>query len=455
MIANNGRRLSKRNRDAERGLVLILVLWISLGLASTALLFGHSMMLEYRAADNTIAAAQAGQAIEGARRYIQLILSELEEKGTVPEAESYESEQVFIGDAVFWLLGRGDEYDSSDTQVYALVDEASKLNLNTASAEMLEALPGMTQELAAAIVDWRDTDSEVSPSGAESEAYLLRTPKYECKNSPFETVEELRLVVGADWGILYGEDLNGNGILDPNEDDGNESAPEDNRNGRLDPGILEYLTVYSREPNQTSDGSDRININDDEEDGLNTLLEETFSQERANEIQSQIGSGETEFTSILEFQIRSGMTLEEFAEIADNLTVSDEDSQEGLINVNTASEAVLACIPGIGEEYAARLVSYRRGKTDELDCVAWVTEVLDDENAIEAGPYLTVKSYQFSADVVAVGRNGKGFQRTLFVFDTTGDEPIVVYRRDRSYLGWALGTEVRSRLATSAKEQQW
>lgn len=39
-----------------------------------------------------------------------------------------------------------------------------------------------------------------------------------------------------------------NGILDPNEDDGDDSLPEDNRNGVLD-GLLEYVTVYSKEPN--------------------------------------------------------------------------------------------------------------------------------------------------------------------------------------------------------------
>ncbi|MGI6456915.1 MAG: hypothetical protein ACOX5R_15020 [bacterium] len=32
----------------ERGMVLILVLWISTGLGMVALLFGYSMMMEYR-----------------------------------------------------------------------------------------------------------------------------------------------------------------------------------------------------------------------------------------------------------------------------------------------------------------------------------------------------------------------------------------------------------------------
>jgi len=55
--------------------------------------------------------------------------------------------------------------------------------------------------------------------------------------------------------ILYGEDTNLNGVLDPNENDGDVSLPTDNRDGRLDAGLLEYVTVYTRQPNTGSDGS--------------------------------------------------------------------------------------------------------------------------------------------------------------------------------------------------------
>jgi len=38
--------------------------------------------------------------------------------------------------------------------------------------EMLEELSGVSYEVAAAIVDWRDTDSEPNADGAESDTYL-------------------------------------------------------------------------------------------------------------------------------------------------------------------------------------------------------------------------------------------------------------------------------------------
>ena len=159
--------------------------------------------------------------------------------------------------------------------------------------------------------------------------------------------------------------------------------------------------------------------------------------------------------SVLECHIRTGMTPEEFSEIHDALTVSDDEFLEGLVNVNTASAAVLACLPGIGEDYADQLVSYRLGKTsDDLETVAWVTEVLEAENAIESGPYLTTRTYQFAVDVAAVGHLGRGFRRTLFVFDTSGDEPAIVCRQDQSRLGWPLGIEIREELASLIEERR-
>src|SRR5207245_1317889 len=137
---------------------------------------------------------------------------------------------------------------------------ASKLNLNTATLNMLQMLPRMTPELAAAIIDWRDADDTVTPGGAESQIYAQLNPPYRCKNANFESIDELRLVYGAYLDVLYGEDTNLNGILDLNENDGEVSPPSDNLDGRLDPGLFEYVTVYTREPTTTTNGTTRVNV---------------------------------------------------------------------------------------------------------------------------------------------------------------------------------------------------
>jgi len=451
-----------------RGSVLIIVLWVALGLVTLTLYFANSMSFELRAADNRAAALAADQAIDGAARYLSYVLSTLATNGVLPDLTAYQYAAVPVGEATFWLLGR----DTNNWQAgphfptFGLVDEGSKLNLNIATAAMLEQLPRMTPELAAAIVDWRDADDEVSASGAEIQTYALLRPAYACKNANFDTTDELRWVFGATLELLYGEDANLNGTLEPSENDGELSAPYDNRDGRLDPGLLEYVTVYSREPNTRSDGSDRININPVNTAQLTALLQTNLSSARLNPVLAQLGlaggapaggggrggaggaaaaaAATPSFASPLELCVRGGLTTEEFALVANDLTATNSSYLDGRININTASAAVLACVPGIGSEKAQAVVDYRRSNPTALTSVAWLRDALaDDAAAIRAGPYVTTQAFQFSADVAAVGPYGRGYRRTRFIFDTSDGTPKIVHRQDLGHLGWALGQEVR------------
>ena len=55
--------------------------------------------------------------------------------------------------------------------------------------------------------------------------------------------------------ILYGEDANLNGMLDPNENDGMTLPPYDNQDGILDPGVFEYVTTWSHEATLGTNGT--------------------------------------------------------------------------------------------------------------------------------------------------------------------------------------------------------
>jgi type II secretory pathway component PulK len=137
------------------------------------------------------------------------------------------------------------------------------------------------------------------------------------------------------------------------------------------------------------------------------------------------------------------MTRDEFVQIEGDLIGTN---RTGLVNVNTASEAVLACIPGIGTDNAPSLVGYRQSNPDKLSTVTWVSEVLERANALRAAPYLTGRTYQFTADIAAVGHHGRGYSRVKFVFDTSEGTPKVRYRQDLTHLGWALGKQAREAL---------
>jgi DNA uptake protein ComE-like DNA-binding protein len=431
-------------RSARRGSVLIIVMWVCLGLVALTLYFANAMSSELRAAENRVVEIEARQAVAGGVRYAAYVLANFAANGAVPDILDYKAEALPVGEATFWLIGREPNELATNEPYFGLVDEASKLNLNTATRGMLEALPGMTPELAEAIISWRRTASADSALGGNADnTYARLDPPRLNKGAPFETVDELRLVYGATLEILFGEDINRNGVLDFNEDDGEQTAPRDNQDGQLLAGILEYVTVYSRQPNTRSDGSRRVNIANAQgrQQTLGRLLFQRFGGQRAVEIIRNVG--DANLGSVAEFMVVSRMTPEEFAQIHADVTASAAGSVAGLVNVNTASATVLACIPGIGPENAATLVAYRAANPDVLTSFAWLTQILPRGNIVRAGPYLTDQSYQFSADVAAVGRFGRGYGREKVIFDLSTTTPRIVYRQDLSPYGWALGARVR------------
>jgi type II secretory pathway component PulK len=468
-------------RRAEYGSVLIIVLWIAFGLVSLALYFADSMNFELRAADNRVSADASDEAIDGAARYISYLLQTQISNGSngcLPTLLDYQCKAVPVGDAHFWLIGRDTNNPVGPGTIYfGLVDEGSKLNLNYLPSNAVVWLPRMTLDLTQAILDWRSTNA----SGPTVLYYQMQQPPYQCKSDPFETVDELRLVYGASMDILVGEDANRNGVLDPNEND-------DNQNQMADPGIMEYLTVYTREPNTNSNGSAKVLINPVNVNALSSMLQTNLSAARANQILARLGLGTTagntggaarggtggtggtrggtgttgnagrgtatavtrSFTSPLLFYQQSGMTSSEFALVSSNLTTTSGAFIEGRVNVNTAPLAVLTCLLNGDASAAQQLVTYRQNNPYNLSSIGWVIDALGQTSAadlalLQTNDCVTTQTYQFTADIAALGPHGRGYRRVQFVFDTSTGRPLIVYRKDLTHLGWALGKEVREK----------
>jgi type II secretory pathway component PulK len=437
--------------SSGNGSVLVIVMWISLGLVSIALYFSNSMALEMRAADNRVAGMAADEAIEGAKRYVLSVLSQSATNGAMPDLSQYRAEAVPVGDAKFWIIGR----DNSDppahpNQVtFGLIDEASKLNLNFASTNRFNGLTRMTPDLASAIVDWRGTN------GTFASDMYYSMEGYQCKHAPFETVDELNLVSGASKDILVGNDSNRNGILDPNETSGNIT-------GQIDPGIFDYVTIYNREPNIHSDGSMRTNVNDQAQ--IRSLLQANFGNTRANQIMARFnrstaapGGGRTNtfvaVNNLLQYYVQSGMSPTEFDQIYKGITVGTAPYRQGRVNINTAPVAVLACLRGMDTATAEQVVAYRQSNAGNLNSIAWIVDALgatsDAIQELQQGDYITTQTFQFTADIAAVGPYGRGYRRVKFVFDVADGTPKVVYRQDLSRLGWALGDDVRQKFVAN------
>jgi type II secretory pathway component PulK len=443
----------------SQGSVLIIVLWVCIGLVSIALYFANQMTYELRAADNRVSGVMADQAIEGAARYVGLALQNYATNGATPDNTQFKCEAVPVGDAKFWLIGRDPNEGNSTEPYFGLVDEGGKLNLNNVSTNVFQYLPNVTSDFVDAIMDWRGTNGVVSLDYTS----LGYAPKY----APFETVDELRLVYGATVNILAGEDLNRNGVLDKSEKDLNS-------NGELDPGLFEYVTVYTREPNFHSDGTTMTNINSTTltESQLRSLFQNAGTSSATSMAQSIFRyihpnpRTVVKINGMLDFALRCktvGMGSADFALIANSVTTSTNIYIRNRVNVNTANSDVLTAMfmgANVDEQTAISaaqtLITYRQQNPNNLGSIAWVIDALGNNSpvvtALAKGDYLTTHSYQFTADIAAVGPFGRGYRRVKFIFDVSDGAPKILYRQDLSRLGWALGEKARETLV--AKDTQ-
>jgi len=437
------RRATQRlkRRDSARGTVLIVTMWILLVLAGLVLVLARAVRVEGDRSANDLAALQATTVEQGAIQYVLASVDGLQ--GQTPTEADVPCEAIRVGDGAFWILHPTSDDDL--TYSYGITDEASKMNLNTATVDMLSKLPGMTAEFAASIVDWRDADSDVTPGGAESEYYLMLADPYECKNGPLETVEELFLIRGASKEIIFGQDANRSGILDPGENAVSVTGSPSSSGSRLDRGIFPYVTVYTSEPNTTAAGGSRINVNDPPSQALVDLLRASVPSNRLPGVLDRIRR-DRPFRNVLDFYFRAGLTLNEFQAMANQITTSAQKNPAGLINVNTAPKEVLLCLPGLEESDVSALLAQRSAADTDRTSMAWVAQALPRAKAVAIGGSITGQSFQFSADIVSLAASGRAFKRCRVVVDARTTPPRVIYRQNLTHLGWPLSPDIVTQL---------
>lgn len=292
-----------RNRGARReGSALLIVLVVIMLITLSAYTYTQTMQTEFEAAISHSQDVQVRQAADSGVDYVATLLARrstthddnLLQNPALFQAVSLADTQRDSQRVRFSIVAPVEADPYAKRIRYGLVDESAKLNLNLLDqlqkdlqldddeiADWLLKIPGMTRETVDAIRDWIDADTEKRPSGAESEAYQSLKPPYSAKNGPLETLDELLLVRGVTAQLLYGEDANRNGLLDPSENDGDASPPFDNADGVLNHGWSAFFTVHSRERNLRADGQPRINLNNGLLTDLYDQLEKEFDEETA------------------------------------------------------------------------------------------------------------------------------------------------------------------------------
>lgn len=251
----------------ERGVSLMIVLWVMVFLLIITVEFAYTMRVEGFAIRNFKDEVSAHYlALAGINLAAGLIssgggMSVLDDNGAL----------VFLkkdGGALMSRVQTKRELDLGEGHIsYYIEDEAGKINLNTASRETLAALleatgsTGLERDtIADSILDWRDSNHEYHLNGAEDDYYLALPTPYEAKDANFDTVEELLLVKGVTPEIFYGSDHL------PPEVKGKTASNEERRSG-----IARYLTVKS---------NGKINLNT----APKPVLEAAFGKTNAIEI---------------------------------------------------------------------------------------------------------------------------------------------------------------------------
>ena len=343
----------------------------------------HAVRLELRVAKNHSDGIQAHYlalaGIEKAKALLYHDAAERKRGATHHSGALYNSPEEFC-DVSFgrgqFSVARHGSHEEGESVVYGICDEESRLNVNTASSSELGRLYQIRPEVVAALVDWRDGNNTPSTGGAELEYYATLQPPYMPRNAPFKTIRELLMVRGITREDFKAEDDNLNGWLDPEEDDGSETAPVDNQDGVLDAGWSGLLTVDSSVRNISAAGETRINLQSADEKTLATVP--GLSAEIAKAIVAYRGQRQIEnLAHLLDVtaprppgqpqpagtnQPTGPKVIDQnlFMDIADQVTAKSDEALPGAININTANAEVLACLSNVTLELAQAIVAYRK-----------------------------------------------------------------------------------------------
>lgn len=176
-----------RMQRGQRGIALILVLWLTIMLTVIASGFAFSMRNEALSARNALSLARARAVANGAIDRMAFELS----RPRYPTAWASDGEPR--------------KWREDDVEVVATaVDESAKIDINAAPDALLKGLLAQlagtdsqtTAKIVDAILDWRDPDDVTRPNGAEEAAYRQAGLQQKPSNAPFETVSELARVMG-------------------------------------------------------------------------------------------------------------------------------------------------------------------------------------------------------------------------------------------------------------------
>jgi competence protein ComEA len=270
-----------------------------------------------------------------------------------------------IGIIAFMLILSGLAYaQAQGSQQQTQQTSMEMVNINTATQEELQSLPGMDQSLAQSIVQYRQT------------------------NGPFKSVDDLSQVQGMDEqklrgmkGQLTAEKINVNTA----------KADELQKVPGMDQALAQSIIQYrdTNGPFQSVDDLTKVQgISDQKLESIQAYLtveKINVNTATAEEMQIIPGMDQALAQSIIQYREANGpfQSVDELTQVQgidDQKLQSMQDFVTAeKINLNTASAEELQIVPGIDQSLAQNIIEYRQangpfGSVDDLSQVSGMTE---------------------------------------------------------------------------------
>jgi general secretion pathway protein K len=194
-----------RRAPGERGVALVLVLWVIMVLSLLIAGFAFTMHVETQVVSFNRKQVKAEMLARSGIEIAKWMLVEAEKSATNLGVTALN--QTWATNVEWYVdheLGEG----KFNVQVF---DEQSKLPINRMSEgqlrqvmELLQVEASDSDVIVDSIVDWIDENDLHQLNGAESDYYESLTPPYRAKNGPMDRVEELLLVRGVTPELFFG-----------------------------------------------------------------------------------------------------------------------------------------------------------------------------------------------------------------------------------------------------------
>lgn len=191
----------------------------------------------------------------------------------------------------------------------------------------------------------------------------------------------------------------------------------------------------------SNDDEDMVNINEADESQLESLdgIDQGIAQRIIAHRNNQ------QFANIDQLKDVKMVSIEEFKSIADRITMTDEATVAGLININTAPQQVLELLPGMDAQKAQAIITRRESTSenpqrntagDELEGnpftnIGQLLDVqgIDRETFRQMAGLVTYRSHGFRIESTGVDPRGKAIATCVGIIDRTGDQVAVKYWR--------------------------